>query len=556
MQDDKANVVSLLKAAAERNADRQAIVMGDGADSTQRITFGDLWSRVDRVGAGLSKLGIEQGDRAVIMIPMSIDLYTLLLAVLKIGAAAVFVDPWISRQQIARFAAFSEPKAYFGIGKAHLLRWMDSQLRQIPLTVTTGNRWGGWAARHSLEELLSTAGDGRIAGVEGDDSALITFTTGSSGEPKGANRTHGYLLAQHAALQHEFPYHDSDIDLTMFPVFALNNLAKGIPTIVPEIDFRKVAEADGGALVNQIAREQVATITGSPPLIDRMCKALVGSSPPSSLRRILVGGAPVSDAQLTFWQQRLPNVEIVVVYGSTEAEPVAHIPAAERLEIASNPVASHDGYCVGKPTDLLQSKVIRIVDSPVQLNENDWSDWQVPAGEVGELVVTGEHVGRDYFRNPQAVAANKIVDRHGTIWHRMGDTGYFDHLGRFWLVGRVHSTIRRDGVLVHPQVVEQIAAGDPVEQVAALGIEDAVHDERLVVVASISRATDAAARTIADRLAKRGVEWDEIALTEGRLPVDPRHNSKIDYARLRTELESSRASRDFVRWKPKDLRNT
>ena len=557
MQDANNNVVELLRKAAEATPDRLAIATSGNGSGSARITFSELWKRTDSCGAGLSDLGIGPGDRVLLMVPMSVDLYVTLLAVLKVGAVAVFIDPWIGRRQIARFAAFAEPAAFIGIGKSHLLRLMDSQLRAIRVTVTTGPALFGIPARSSLRQLMTRQGDGVIARVDATDAALVTFTTGSSGKPKGANRTHGYLLAQHAALQAEFPYHDSDVDFTMFPVFALNNLAKGIPTIVPDIDFRRVAEADGGALLAQVTAESATTLTASPPLVDRLRDAIVlassTSEPKTKLRRILVGGAPVSDAQLRDWQKAFPGVEILVVYGSTEAEPVAHIEVGERLGLTSDRHPDTPGFCTGTPTSLLKTRVVRIVDEPIQLDERGWLDWEVTPGEIGELVVSGEHVGKEYFRSSEATTANKIHETDGTVWHRMGDTGYFDAMGRFWLAGRVHSTIRRRGQLIHPQLVEQAAAGDGVERLAALAMPAENGEQRLVVVVQAQEAARRAACSVAARLRERGIEADEVAVTSAALPLDPRHNSKVDYQRLSQLLDEDNSGLAASRWSMAEL---
>lgn len=472
------------------------------------------------------------------MVPMSIDLYVVLLAVLKIGSVAVFVDPWIGRRQIAEFAALAEPAAFIGIGRSHLLRLADARLRSIPCTVTTGRAAFGVPAGRTLRQLRAASGDGAVEAVAPDDPALVTFTTGSSGAPKGANRTHGYLLAQHTALQTEFPYSENDIDLTMFPVFALNNLAKGIPTIVPSIDFRRVAQADGSALLRRIRQEVVTTMTASPPLVDALQSAVEGTTPLSSLRRVLVGGAPVTDDQLRRWRRALPETEVVVVYGSTEAEPVAHIDADERLRLSGGVVARPLGYCAGIPTSLLETRIVRICDDPIHLGELGWEAWELPKGEVGELVVTGDHVGKDYYLSPEATAANKIRDTEGRIWHRMGDTGFFDDESRFWLAGRVHSTIYRRGTPFHPQLVEQAAAGQGVRRAAALGVSDVQLGQRLVVVVQVDRSDKELADAVAQRLGETGFAPDEVVLTCRALPVDPRHNSKVDYPRLRAMLEN------------------
>jgi acyl-CoA synthetase (AMP-forming)/AMP-acid ligase II len=538
------NVLSILREVARQAPERPALVMR-GVDGLDRgITFASLWQRIDSASLGLRQMGLQPGDRAIVMVPMSIDLYVALLALLKIGAVAVFVDPWIGWRQIAAFAAFAEPRAYVGIPKSHLLRLLSPRLRAIPLTVTTGGRWGSLPAAHTLAELEAepgTAGNGAVQPVAPGDSALITFTSGSSGEPKGADRTHGFLIAQHRALAAELPAAPGDVDMPMFPVFALNNLATGVPSIVPAMDFRRVDQVDAATVLGQMESHGVTTCTASPPFFDRIAAHLLdmGGDPPP-LRRILTGGAPVSDAQLRTWRQALPETEIVVAYGSTEAEPVAHIGAEERLAATSDVRPASPGYCAGWLSERVRARVIRIHPGPVEL-PGSWEGWALPHGEIGELVVTGDHVCKSYFRNDRAVRENKIVDAADRVWHRMGDTGYFDGEGRFWIAGRVHSTIRRDGQMVHPQLVEQAARGeDPrVRRAAAVGLPDASLGERVALVLE----TDAGEELEQDvhaRLAAASQVVDQIIRTSEALPVDPRHNSKIDYPRLRSDLMARR----------------
>jgi acyl-CoA synthetase (AMP-forming)/AMP-acid ligase II len=504
------------------------------------VTFGELWERIDRASAGLRRMGLVSGDRAVVMIPMSIDLYVAMLALLKMGAVAVFVDPWIGRRQIASFAAFAEPRAWLGVPRSHLLRLLDGRLRAIPLTVTTGRRLGPVPARRTLAELEEAPGDGEVHPVERDAPGLITFTSGSSGEPKGANRTHGFLLAQREALAAEFPAEEGDVDMPMFPVFALNNLAAGVPSVVPAMDFRRVERVDAARILAQMRRHGVTTCTASPPFFDRLAAEVTrhhGEQP--ALRRILTGGAPVSDAQLRAWRRVFPGTEILVVYGSTEAEPVAHLTAEERLEAVNPDRPRTPGFCAGRPTGRVRARVVRIHSGPIELGEGGWQDWELPAGEIGELVVTGEHVCRDYYRNPKAVRENKIADGEA-VWHRMGDTGSFDRDGRFWIAGRVHSTIRRAGELVHPQLLEQAACGeDPrVRRAAAVGLPDAALGERVAVV--VESEEEGIGEEIAARVAEAGFALDEVLVTAEPLPVDPRHNSKIDYGRLRERLRNNK----------------
>jgi acyl-CoA synthetase (AMP-forming)/AMP-acid ligase II len=500
------------------------------------ISFAGLRERADRASAGLRRQGLRPGDRAIVMIPMSIDLYVGMLALLDLGAIAVFVDPWIGWRQIAAFAAFAEPRAYLGVPRSHVLRLFSGRLRSIPVTVTTGGRLGPIPARRTLAETEEPPGDGEVHPVQLDDPALITFTSGSSGEPKGANRTHGFLLAQHRALAAEFPSREGDVDMPIFPVFALNNLAVGVPSVVPAMDFRHVDRVDAAAVLGQMRAHGVTTCTASPPFFDRIAAQVEKTGTPPSLRRILTGGAPVSDAQLAAWRKALPDTEILVAYGSTEAEPVAHLSADERLAAVSDVRPDSPGYCAGRPIERVRAKVIRIHPGPIEVG--DWKDWELPLGEIGELVVTGEHVCRDYYRNPKAVKENKIAGPAGSIWHRMGDTGYFDGQGRFWIAGRVHSTIHRGSEPVHPQLVEQAACKeDPrIRRAAAVGLPDLKLGERVVLVLETGAGEELKA-DVERRLVAAGQPVDEIRLTTEPLPVDPRHNSKIDYGKLRETLK-------------------
>lgn len=539
------NVLRYLAKAERRCGERPALVGADG----EVWTFSDLDARVDWMAAGLREEGVEPGDRVIIMVPMSLKLYQVLLAVLKLGAVAVFVDPWVGAAQIARFAAYAEPRGFVGVGKSHVVRLFNKQLRTLPVTVTTGRRVCCVPARRMWSEVVRFDGPVELYPNRPEDTALITFTSGSSGMPKGADRTHRFLAAQHEALNQEFPYEDDDVDLPTFPVFSLNNLANGITTVIPDMDFRNVADVDGARILEQMKESGVTTATASPPFFDRLAEALEVSGEEIGLRRILTGGAPVTDGQLRRWREAMPETEIIVIYGSTEAEPVAHIGLAERLSVAEKS-SSAAGYCVGRPAGAISAKVIPIRRGPVVLERRGWKELELGQGEVGELVVSGDHVCQRYFRNPEATAENKIVEDDGRVWHRMGDTGYLDEKGRFWLTGRVHSTIIRDGVAIQAQVVEQVGRGsdERIQRIAAVGMNDDVRGEELIVVVETDVASSAGRDEVLfgvrARLKESEIEIDGLVCRTEPIPVDPRHNSKVDYGVLRGQLlqdeESSR----------------
>jgi acyl-CoA synthetase (AMP-forming)/AMP-acid ligase II len=437
------------------------------------------------------------------------------------------VDPWIPLGRIAALAAAARATAFVGSPKAHLLRLLAPALRGMPLTIVSGP-FARPFARHRLASLHGTAS---LAAVSPEASALVTYTTGSSGTAKGVNRTHAILAAQHQVIRQEFPAMAGDVDLTTFPVFALSNLAAGITTVIPPIDLRRVASASGARLLEAIRTCRVTTLAASPPLFDVLADHIRSANVAApALRRIVTGGAPVRDDQLRRWRATWRSAEMVVAYGSSEAEPVASIGADERIALAGRPGG---GYCVGRPVHAVQARLIPIAKGPVSAMR------PLPAtpDTVGELVVAGPHVCRDYVGDDRAFAESKIEDADGTVWHRMGDTGYFDAERRFWLVGRVHSTIDRAGVAIHPQLVEQAARGDDamIRAVAAVGMPDARLGERLVLV--VESDTASVESSVRARLGEANLApVDALVVTRTPLPVDPRHNSKVDYQRLRDLL--------------------
>jgi len=524
-----ANILHHLHQSAHRVPDRAALIMQrDGRET--RCSFRRLWEMTDRFSTALKSMGCRPDQRLIIMIPMSVELYVVMLGVIKIGAVAVFVDPWVGIGRINTFASFAEPVGLVGPAAAHILRMFSPRLRRLPLSISTGSGCSGFFARNSLRRMLRSDGDGEIVDSEPDATALITFTGGSGGIPKGADRSHRFLESQYTALDREFPLKDGDIDMPMFPVFALANLARGITSVIPEMDFRRVSRMDPATIIRQQHRHEVTTCTASPPFFDRIATHLMeGKADAPRLRRILTGGGPVTTEQLRKWTSVFRHTRIEIVYGSTEAEPVAHITASERMSTDTGGVSR--GYCVGKP--VLAARLIAIRPGTIP-SPPDWEALAVGPDGIGELLVSGDQVCRRYFRNPDATAENKLVDEDGRVWHRMGDTGYFDDRGRFRLVGRVHSTIIRAGTYYHAQLIEQLAQRlfPGTIQAAALGLPDGILGQRIVlIIRTKERSPDP--EELREGLLSEGIPVDQIIFSRSELPVDPRHNTKIDTERLR-----------------------
>lgn len=506
------------------------------------VKVAELDHLVSVIATGFKELGLQKGDRVIIFIPMSLYLYAAMFAVQRLGAIAVFLDSWARRDQLGKSAEVVAPRMIVSVEKAFAYLSEVPQIAAIPLKIVAGPHEGKYSA--SLEQLMQTKVRTEPAPVEKEHTALVTFTTGSSGTPKGADRGHRFLAAQHYALNRHLPYTDKDVDLPVFPIFSLNNLAAGVKTVIPAIDVGTPNDKDSLILFNQMKHQGVTCTTLSPSLFNAMARwCQQTGNDLSFLRRIITGGAPVSNDDVANMKKVAPNAEILVLYGSTEVEPMAHIEASEMLAQngSSDAEIEDEGVNVGHMDEGLKVKYLKINKDPIFIKQDsDWNLHEVATGEIGEIIVAGEHVCQGYWNNEEAFYRAKIRDHRDTVWHRTGDLGRVDKNGSLWLVGRVHNAISRAGKYYFPVRAEVIMKKLPfVQKCAYLGIEDQELGEKTYAVFSLRDNAQGNFeewnKEIKRILDKNGVVSDEIIQVDD-IPMDPRHHSKVEYGILRERI--------------------
>jgi acyl-CoA synthetase (AMP-forming)/AMP-acid ligase II len=525
------NVAARLAERAARHPERAAIVEGTGR-RRRAATFGAMAARVAALAAGLEARGIGPGDPVLLFVPMSIDLYVVLLAVLARGATAVFVDAWAGRARVDAAVRAARPKAFVGTPKAHLLRLVSPAVRRIPLHLVAGRGWLS-VDRHAVRGAAPAA-----VLVAPDDPALVTFTTGSTGAPKAAARSHAFLWAQHRALAAHLGLRDADVDMPTLPIFVLNNLALGVTTVLPDVDPRAPADVDPAAVVRQMEAEGVTTTSGSPAFYARLAAWARATGRRIPVRALFTGGAPVLPPLARLLAETTEG-EAHVVYGSTEAEPIAGIAAREMVAASAEAASGAEGVCVGEPVRGIDLRLVRPHDGPIELGPGGWEGWDVAEGETGEVVVAGDHVLRGYLDDPAAERAAKVRDG-GRVWHRTGDAAWRDAEGRLWLMGRVSARVRRGGRTWWPGAAEVRALTLPgVAHAAYVGVaspgDGGEGEVRAVLCLEMSPDASAEERaSVAGRVpaALGPFPVDDVIVLE-RIPRDPRHASKSDLEALR-----------------------
>ena len=528
------NLAARLAERAVRHPDRLAIAEWRGR-RVRRRTFAELARSVAGVAAELAARGLRPGDRVLVFVPMSLDLYILLLAIHHTGACAVFVDAWADRNRLDAAVRAARPAMFAGSARAQLLRITSAQVRAIPHVLLVGGAFP--------VERLARASASEPAVVRADDAALVTFTTGSTGVPKAAARSHGFLWAQHLALARHLGLCEHDVDLPSLPVFVLNNLAAGVPSVLPDFDPRAPSRIDPARIIRQMEREGVTTTSGSPALFERLAQWCCARGRRIPVRALFTGGAPVLPPLARLLAATVVG-EAYIVYGSTEAEPIAGIEA--RAMLAAMADEGGAGLCVGAPVPEIALRLVHAHDGQIVLDERGWEPWDVGdtqhAGDggacgVGEIVVAGPHVLGGYLGDPEGDRANKIIDG-AQRWHRTGDAAWRDAGGRLWLMGRVKRRVRRAGRTWWGLPAELRALEVPgVRHAAYLGAPDPALGERAVLCVESDEAPEAVAPELRSALAE--IPLDELHVL-ALIPRDPRHRSKTDWESLERLLAGRR----------------
>lgn len=465
---------TFIEQASER-PDALAIIDGSG----RRITFGELEGASAARARVMRQMGVEPGDAVLVARGVSIELYETLLAIFRIGAVATFPEPAAGLAGVRHAIRTANPKAFAGAWLARLLQPFVSELRGLRRVPDSGSLQTGSSA---------------IADASGDDPALITFTSGSTGAPKGIVRSVDFLLLQHRLLEELRQTTPEHVDLISLPVFILSNLAAGATSVIPKGRLTRPAQLDGGALVDQIEREGVTRIIAPPAVCARLTET---DAKLARLTALFTGGGPVFPNLLHAMRAFAPEAAIHAVYGSTEAEPISHLEYRDVADEDWSAMSEGRGLLAGLPIDEIE---VELVESEVQ--------------------VSGAHVNRGYLDPTDNVSTK--VERNGVLWHRTGDAASRDVQGRLWLLGRKDAA----SAGLFPFAAETAALSWPGVSAAGLCV---VGDENILAVAGD--------RLDETDLRRRAKQIGDVKLRRvARIPMDKRHNSKVDYVQLRKTL--------------------
>jgi len=491
-------------------------------EGNKKYTYKEIAQMTKYAQGVLSKAGVKKHSNIILLEPISVRMYVSLMAIWSLGASVIVFDPTATADYIEKCLTRVKPDFFIGCKKAFLLKLKLPALRKAEHSFATDKLFSKKAFNdENIEYKSESTGE--------DLPALITFTSGSTGIPKVAVRTQNFLFTQYKIIDRTMSYSDGDIDIAVLPVFTIANIAKGIGTVIPHKSLSKITTKDPQKIIEQIQDFNITRITASPAIVGKLAdySARTGQISPT-ITKLNVGGGPIFPYMMQNVKTAFPNAKLLLVYGSTEAEPIAEVEYDKLMPEHFNSIANGAGLIGGYVIDDINCKVIKNASDKAigNITENEFAN-MVLDHEVGEIVVSGNHVLHGYL-DGIGDDENKF-DVDNIRWHRTGDLGYFDDNAMLWLMGRASAIISDDRGVLYPFAVESAIC----TKFAIKHSTVTMYNEKRILVVECTKAQLPDLEKFKDEI---GID---IVLQIDKMPMDIRHHSKVDYNILRNFVENA-----------------
>jgi long-chain acyl-CoA synthetase len=469
------NLAVLLEDSAREVPDRDAVVHG-----TARFTYAEVNATANQVASALSERGIRPGDRVALSCPNLPYVPIIYYGILKAGAVVVPLNVLLTEHEIAYHLQDSQAKAYFcfegnaalPMGEAGLAAYRSTaSCEHFVLLTADPGATSPFAQVEALAEFIHRQPTTfATAPTAETDTAVILYTSGTTGRPKGAELTHSNMVNNALVAHRTLGQHPHDVHLVTLPLFhsfgqsvQMNNGFGSRATLVLLPRF------EAAAALELMQREQVTCFAGVPTMywglltcenVERFDLEKIANN----MRMAVSGGAALPLEVLRRFEERF-GVPILEGYGLSETSPLATFNRVDRPRRPGS---------IGLP----------VWGVEVTIRREDGSEADVD--EAGEIVVRGHNVMKGYLGRPEATA--EVLDAQGRF--RTGDIGKRDADGYLYVVDRIKDMIIRGGFNVYPRELEEVLLTHPAVSLAAVvGVPHPSHGEE--VKAFVVRTPDA-----------------------------------------------------------------
>ncbi|HEX7291103.1 MAG TPA: long-chain fatty acid--CoA ligase [Conexibacter sp.] len=454
------NLASLLTDSAAREPERTAIKLDDA-----ELTYAQLDGASAHLAGLLARHGFQPGDRVGVMLPNVPHFPIVYYGILRAGGVVVPMNVLLKEREVAYYLEDSGAKLLFA--------WADFGAEARP---------GAAAAGAELIEVDPTgfaqlvgAAEPRpgLADVADDDTAVILYTSGTTGKPKGAELTHAnlYVNAQ-TKLETLIQLSADDVILGALPLFhSFGQTAAMNAGLMAGACLSLLARFDPVKALQMMERDGVTVFLGVPTMYNAMLAVPAGERPDtSSLRVCISGGASLPVEVLRAFDEQF-GAKILEGYGLSETSPVASF---------NHPDRERKPGSIGTP---IRDVRMRVVDE---------QDAELPVGEVGEIVIQGPNVMKGYWQRPDATAE---AMRGG--WFHTGDMAKVDADGYFFIVDRKKDLIIRGGYNVYPREIEEVLYEHPaVGEAAVVAVPHAELGEEVGAAVALKAGAEASAEEL------------------------------------------------------------
>jgi long-chain acyl-CoA synthetase len=501
------NLAEFLTDSARTRPDHPAIIY-----EGRTLTYAQMNQQVDSLAAGLARAGLGPGRVCVLMMPSSINWALTYYALAKLGAIVVPVNPLFRRGELEHIFHDCQARAFVGHGDfLEQPRAVMAGMKNLPLRIVDADQAPAGFTR--LSDCLVGGDAFPTFDTKDDDPFAVIYTSGTTGLPKGAVLTHHNLMADArlvGKLRHTEPH---DVILSVLPLFHIYGQTHSLNiSILYGLTIRMWEHFEVEEVMAAIETEESSILYAVPTMVNRLVE-MGSTSPPkrSSLRFIISGGASLP-VEVLHKFETIFETTIYESYGLTECAPTC----------VENPFGrpTKPGS-IGLPVPGFEARIV------------DPDDNDLPVGEVGELLISGPAVMKEYLNQPEATAQTL---RGG--WLHTGDLARFDEDGYIYIVDRKKELIIRGGYNVYPREIEEILYTYPGvieaavmgvphqdlgEEVAAVmvmrpGLETTEEEIRRYVKDRVApykyprlvKFIDELPKTATGKIFKRGLEFDEL----------------------------------------------
>lgn len=457
------NLSCVLETSAREHPDKHALVFGP-----MRLTFSEVNRMANQVARGLWEAGIRPGDKVALSCPNIPYFPIAYYGILKAGAVVVPLNVLFKRRELAYHLADSEAKAYLCFEGTDTLPMAEEGWTAFQQSHGCKSFWvmtlapgaeSPFPGVPTFAELMAQPEDFDTVQTSPDDTAVILYTSGTTGRPKGAELMHSNIMMNAMLSQSLFRTGPEDTQVVVLPLFhSYGQTCQMNAGFLAGLTSILIPRFDADDVLRAFQDESVTLFSGVPTMYWSLLNCPNAEKYDlekisRTLRICGSGGAAMPVEVLKAFEEKF-GVTILEGYGLSETSPVATFNRIDRPRKVGS---------IGLPITGVE---VRVVDD--DMNE-------VAPGELGEIVIRGHNIMKGYYKRPAETAE---AFRGG--WFHSGDLGRMDEDGYFYVVDRTKDMILRGGFNVYPREIEEVLMSHPAVSLASvIGVPDGVYGEEV-----------------------------------------------------------------------------